>query len=88
MKYLKTFESIEKSEFESEIEDLFYDFAVEIGIDKLVIRHKNITSPGFKKDEQLSVKFLFREEDPRDPPEVFESRGLVSEGFIPNTRSQ
>lgn len=71
MKYLKVFENFGETNIEEEIEDLFYDFSFDIGIDKLIIKHKIISIGQFK--ESLDVKFCFREQDPREPVEVYES---------------
>ena len=68
MNYLKVFENFSESSFEQEIEDLFYDFSVELRIDKLVIKHKTITN-----GEVLEVKFYLREEDEREPVELYNS---------------
>ena len=43
MKYLKVFENFDVVSFEQEIEDLFYDFSVELGIDKLSVISKDAT---------------------------------------------
>jgi hypothetical protein len=68
MKYLKVFENFDVVSFEQEIEDLFYDFSVELGIDKLIIKHRSLTD-----GEVLEVKFYLREEDEREPVELYNS---------------